>query len=160
VAGGLGERGENPVAGEARPERLVSVKSRRYDYWRVGADAFADQPFRGVGSGAFAVVWLRERPVQEGAVDAHSLPLETAAELGLVGLVALALFLGGVGLVARRAAAREPELVAGALAAATAWLLHAAIDWDWEMPAVTLPALVMAGALVAAAEVPRRPGED
>ena len=27
-----------------------------------------------------------------------------------------------------------------------------AIDWHWEMPAVTLPALVMAGALIAASE--------
>jgi hypothetical protein len=160
VAGGLGERGETPVSGEARAERLVSVKSRRYDYWRVSAAAFADHPLRGVGSGGFSVVWLRERPVKEGAVDAHSLPLETAAELGLVGVVALALFLGGVGLAARRAAAQEPELVAGALAATTAWLLHAAIDWDWEMPAVTLPALVMAGGLVAGAELSRSPGED
>ena len=32
------------------------------------------------------------------------------------------------------------------------WFLHATIDWDWQMPAATLPAIVMAGALVAAAE--------
>jgi Flp pilus assembly protein TadD len=34
------------------------------------------------------------------------------------------------------------------LAVLAAWLLHACIDWDWEMPALTLPALAMA-ALVA-----------
>ncbi len=29
---------------------------------------------------------------------------------------------------------------------ALAWALHAGIDWDWEMPAVTLPIFVLAGA--------------
>ena len=38
-----------------------------------------------------------------------------------------------------------------------AWLLHATIDWDWQLPAVTLPALVLAGGLLAAAEQ-RLPG--
>ena len=33
-----------------------------------------------------------------------------------------------------------------------AWLLHASIDWDWQLPAVTLPAIVLAGGLLAASE--------
>jgi hypothetical protein len=33
------------------------------------------------------------------------------------------------------------------------WVVHAAIDWDWQLPAVTLPAVVLAGALLAASEV-------
>jgi hypothetical protein len=32
------------------------------------------------------------------------------------------------------------------------WALHASIDWDWEMPAVTIPALVLAGLLMVLAE--------
>jgi len=43
-------------------------------------------------------------------------------------------------------------VLCGAAAASTVWLLHSSIDWDWEMPAVTLPALVLAGALIAASE--------
>ena len=39
-----------------------------------------------------------------------------------------------------------------AAAAALAWLLHASIDWDWQLPAVSLPALVLAGALVVISE--------
>ena len=31
------------------------------------------------------------------------------------------------------------------------WAWHSALDWDWEMPALTLPALVLAGVLAAAA---------
>ncbi|HZJ29747.1 MAG TPA: hypothetical protein VFD37_07150, partial [Solirubrobacterales bacterium] len=108
----------------------------------------------GAGSAGFRAEWLRERPVEESAVDAHSLPLETAAELGLPGLLALAMLLAGGGLAARDARRADPRLLAGATAACIVWLLHAAIDWDWEMPAVTLPALIMAGALLAAADGP------
>jgi hypothetical protein len=151
VAGGLGERGEARVA-EGRKAHLTSFKSRRYDYWKVGVNAFADRPLAGTGLGGYSVIWLEKRPVDEAALDAHSLPLETAAELGLIGLLALSLFISGTGLAAR-SALRERELLAGAAGATIAWLLHAAIDWDWEMPAVTLPALVMAGALIAASEL-------
>ena len=38
--------------------------------------------------------------------------------------------------------------------AARSWFLHASIDWDWQLPAVTLPAIVLAGALIAIAEDP------
>ena len=38
------------------------------------------------------------------------------------------------------------------MAAVTVWVVHAMIDWDWQMPAVTLPALVMIGALIASSE--------
>jgi hypothetical protein len=32
------------------------------------------------------------------------------------------------------------------------WATHAALDWDWEMPALALVAIVLAGLVVAAAE--------
>ena len=84
--------------------------------------------------------------------DVHSLELEQLAELGLVGLLALAAFLAGVLLAARTALRRDPAAAAGAAAAALVWLLHASIDWDWQLPAVSLPALVLAGALVVISE--------
>jgi hypothetical protein len=40
------------------------------------------------------------------------------------------------------------------------WLVHASIDWDWQLPAVTLPAIALAGALIALAEArPAEPAE-
>ena len=132
-----------PVQG-ASPERLASVQSNRFEYWRVAVDAFAEHPLQGAGSGSFRTEWLRERPIPESVRDAHSLYLETAAELGIVGLAALALFIGGVAVMARRA--RAP----GAVAALALYAAHAAIDWDWEMPALTLFALVLAASLAGA----------
>jgi hypothetical protein len=133
--------------------RLASAQSNRYEYWRVAAGSFAAEPLIGVGSGGFQVEWLRERRFEESVRDAHSLYLETAAELGLAGLAALLAMLGGVAAAARRAAAP------GAAAACAAWALHAGLDWDWEMPALTLTALLLAAALCAAAEPapPRSP---
>src|SRR5262249_34477379 len=42
-------------------------------------------------------------------------------------------------------------LAAGALGAYVAYLVHAGIDWDWEMPAVTVAALACGVALLLAA---------
>ncbi|MGH2948238.1 MAG: O-antigen ligase family protein, partial [Solirubrobacteraceae bacterium] len=121
-------------------QRLASAQSNRYAYWEVALEGFAGQPLIGDGSGSFRTTWLRERPFLESVRDAHSLYLETGAELGLVGLAALALLIAGT---ARRA--RAPA----ATAALAAFALHAAIDWDWEMPALTLVALALAARVIA-----------
>lgn len=155
VVAGLREHGSaDELSKRTGISRLTSADSRRYDYWRVGLDAFADHPLRGVGSGGFRVEWVRERPVRESALETHSLPLEMATELGLPGLFGLGLLVVGVGLAGRRALRLHPELAPGACAALAVWGLHATIDWDWQLPAVTLPAIVLAGALMAASESP------
>jgi hypothetical protein len=63
-----------------------------------------------------------------------------------------------VAVAALRARRRDPALTAGAIAALAAWAVHAGVDWDWEMPALTLVAVLLAGMLLAAAEdEPRAP---
>ena len=151
VAGLGGERvARDPRAGP-NASRLGSLESQRYNYWKVAASSFADHPLWGTGSGGFLVEWRRERPAGSApAADAHSLYLETAAELGLVGLALLALFIGGVAATGVRVMRHDPALAAGPLAALAVWALHAGLDWDWEMPAVTLVALPLAALLLAA----------
>jgi hypothetical protein len=143
----------------AQNQRLSTLGSNRHQYWRVALDTFADHPLKGSGSGGFAAEWLQARTIDETVRDAHSLELETLAELGLVGFALLAAFLLGVALCARRALLSDPAPACGAVAALAVWALHSAIDWDWEMPAVTLVAIVLAGALIAAGDegsAPRR----
>jgi hypothetical protein len=140
--------------------RLVTLQSNRYAYWRVAIRAFGDEPLRGVGAGGWAVYWLRYRTFAESAQDAHSLPLQTMAELGLVGLGLLVAFLGGVAVAARDAYRVDRAVAAGPIAGFVVWVSHAPLDWDWQLPAVTLFALVLAGALLALGEAeadgPRR----
>ena len=132
--------------------RLVTFQSDRYAYWRVAFKAFAHEPVRGVGAGGWAVWWLRYRPFGEYAHDAHSLPLQTLAELGLVGLAFLAALIAGVTVSARAAYRAASSRAAGPIAALVVYAAHAPLDWDWQMPAVTLLAMVLAGELVAMAE--------
>ena len=154
LAAGKDQTASTTPAFGATSARLASAGSHRYDYWRVAASTWAAHPLLGVGSGGYAVAWLRARPQPERIRDAHSLPLETLAELGLAGAALLAAAVGGVVLCARRVQAADPVLAAGPAAALVAFGLHASIDWDWEMPTVSLAALVLAGMLVARAGVP------
>jgi O-Antigen ligase len=144
------ERG-TPAKG-ATAQRFRSIESSRYAYWRVAFRTFADHPLLGSGSGSFRFQWLLERDIPEPVRDAHSLYFETAAELGLFGLLALGLFLGGVAACAMQVRRRDPLMAPGLSALIGVWALACALDWHWEMPAVTLPAVVAAGTLMARAD--------
>lgn len=141
-------------------DRLVNLGNNgRLYQWRVALDGYEREPLHGTGAGTYALLWDRDRPAEYQVEDAHSLYLEMLAELGIVGLVLTALAVGLllVGLLTR---ARGPDrAVGGALfGAALAWALHAGIDWDWEMPAVTIW-LFAAGGLALAARVDLSAGE-
>lgn len=149
TAAAFDDSGEN-ARGDASAQRLSELGSNRYDYWEVALGQFAGDPLRGGGPGSFEVEWRREREIEESVGDAHSLPIETAAELGLVGLALLGLLVGAVGVGARRSWEADPVLATGPVAALSVWAVHSCLDWDWEMPALTLLAVVLAGALLAA----------
>jgi tetratricopeptide (TPR) repeat protein len=130
--------------------RLFSLSgSSRSDYWRVAWREVEDHPLLGGGAGSYQRFWLRHRRQDLPVRGAHSLYLETLAELGTLGL-ALLLCALGTPLVAVGAARRNP-LAAAALGAYVAFLVHAGIDWDWEMTAVTLTGLACGVALLLAA---------
>lgn len=131
-------------------DRLFSLSANgRKDHWRVAWEAFQSEPVLGTGAGSYERMWLEERAFFFDAQDAHSLYLETLAELGVVGLVLLLAALGVPLIAAVRA--RKHGLVPAAFGAYCAWLLHAGIDWDWELPAVTLAGFFCAAAMLAAA---------
>ncbi|HYH87634.1 MAG TPA: O-antigen ligase family protein [Solirubrobacteraceae bacterium] len=120
--------------------RLTSLSNNnRVSKWRIGYEEWQRHPFEGTGAGTFALSWQRERPSDGHVRDAHSLYPELLGELGLPGLVALVAALAAVlaGLANR---SRGPDRAAPAalLGAGIAWAVHAGVDWDWEMPVVTL----------------------
>ncbi|HWI72741.1 MAG TPA: O-antigen ligase family protein, partial [Baekduia sp.] len=129
--------------------RLASADSPRYEYWRVAIGAFGRHPLDGVGAGGFSVEWLRHRHDANPARNAHSLPIETLAELGILGGLALALLAGGIAVAARRVYRADAALAAGPAAALVTYAFHTSIDWDWEIPALTLVAVALAGLLLA-----------
>lgn len=144
---GAKETSGNPSAGNAN--RLTSLQSSRYAYWSVAWRAIQAEPVIGIGGGGWALDWLRYRPYHVGAQDAHSLYIQTFAELGLVGVVFLAAFLLGVIQSARLGLRIDRRYAAGSAAGVAVWGTHAAIDWDWEMPGLTLLAILLIGGLLA-----------
>ena len=140
-----------------RSRRLFSLSgSSRAQYWHVAWRDYQQHPWLGSGAGSFQREWLRSRPADLPVLDAHSLYLEILAELGPVGLGLLAALLAlpfAAGLISRK----QP-LAAPAFGGYVAYLVHAAQDWDWELPAVTLAGLGCAVALlILAGREPRRP---
>jgi hypothetical protein len=116
----------------------------RGHYWRVAVRETAANPVLGSGAGTFVDWWVRTRDVPLSTQEAHSLYLETLAELGPIGLLALAAALGAplwAALRLRRVAWGPPVL-----AALVAYDVHVAADFDWELAGVTLPVVVLGAA--------------
>jgi len=143
------DRGQvSPERGESR---LLSARpEERFQMWEVALDAFGEESFHGTGAGTFEQRWNRERPTSSHVVNAHSLYIEVLGELGIVGLVALLTVLALIlGAFAFRARGPDRALFAALLAAGLAWAVHAGVDWDWQMPAVTLWLFALGGAALA-----------
>ena len=146
-----------PTVKADKNRRLFSLSgSSHAQYWHVAWQEAEAHPWLGSGAGSFQRRWLRSRPAALPVLDAHNLYLETLAELGPVGLGMLAALLALPATAA--VVARRNPLSAPAFAGYVAYLVHAAQDWDWELPAVTLAALGCAAALLVLAERERRPG--
>src|SRR5262249_53189872 len=81
-----GGPGGGAARGVTPNERLFSTTTNsRRQYWRVALRDFAHHPVLGSGAGTFVREWYRHRTIRADVTDAHSLYLETLAELGLVG---------------------------------------------------------------------------
>lgn len=158
---GFGKGGDSAALSSSAPgsdpaARLVTAAGNRSAYWAEALDGFLSQPLRGEGPESFRYRWARHGSAPEQVADAHSLPLGTAAELGLLGLVALGLAVGGLGAGAvrgLRAAARSGPALGLAAAAAT-FLASTLIDWTWELPALTYLGLASAAVLAMAGSRP------
>lgn len=132
-----------PTHGNASQRVLSLSGSNRADYWSVAWESYEHHPVLGRGAGTYARTWMRERPVPQPVTDAHSLYLETLAELGPLGVVVLLVAL------ATPFAGRRWAWAGAALGPYAAFLAHAVQDWDWELPAVTIAALACGAAPLA-----------
>jgi tetratricopeptide (TPR) repeat protein len=120
------------------------LSTNRYDIWRVAWKEFRDSPVEGIGADNFGAEYLLHRRGIEETLYPHSLELRTLTQLGLVGAV----LLGGFFLFALFAALRprvDDSLGAGVAATGVVvvgyWLVHGSVDWFWEVPGLTCPAL-------------------
>lgn len=154
------EAAEDP-AGSSR--LLSSDPLQRYQYWHVSLDAFTDHPVAGLGAGGFERRYTEVRSEGKYSSFPHSLLMRVLAEGGILGLLgALAFIVAVMAGTLRRlgeATADERAVVAGALAAAVCFVLHAQLDWLEEFPALAGPALawLVVAMAIRRGEPPRMP---
>jgi hypothetical protein len=143
------ERVNDPGVGSSY---FANAGTGRCDYYRVALKSSGERPLRGLGAGNFRGEYVRERETAEEPRVVHSLPLQWLAELGIVGLALGGTLVGCVAWAAARFVRSGPgrdASFAGAIGALGYWFAHASIDWLWQLPAVSLPAIALAGGLVA-----------
>ena len=121
----------------------------RFDIWRVSLDAFVAHPIGGLGQDNFVDYYYRHRHSRQEPTWTHSLELRLLTHTGVVGFALFAVFLAA-GLTAAIGNRRRAGPVGGAIAGVAllplvVWLIHGSVDWFWEMPALTGPALGFLG---------------
>lgn len=150
-----------PSGGEGAPsgvqERLTSLDSLRYTYWKVGMEAWLEQPLTGTGAGTFEYTWLQERPIDTGVKQIHNLYLEQGTETGIFAFAAMIGFAAVLTLYTAASALRTPTggpgeegsgrrtLLAGLSGAIAVYLFSSALEWHWYIPASTLIFFILAG---------------
>lgn len=138
----------NPPVGGDHYLRLVSISgSHRYQYWQAAFDAFKAHPWTGIGPGTFQFFWAQHNSLGEFVRNAHSLWMETLAELGIVGLALIATFFGVAVTGGAVRALRAPQTirlpVATAVAGTAAFCAAAAFDWVWQIGVMPLIAMLL-----------------
>jgi O-antigen ligase len=164
VPGELGDQYDrfvdgSPAAtgGDLRTRLTNPANNGRIQTWDVATDAFTDKELAGTGAGTYQNVWAANRPIAFFVRDAHSLYVEALAELGIVGFSLLATaILAILATLLVRVRKAHRSIYAALFAASMTWAIHAGLDWDWEMPAVTLWFFALGGAALAASGEARR----
>ena len=96
-------------------------------------------PWLGTGEGSYARYWNEYRTQAFQISNVHDLYLETLAELGPLGLALLLAALAAPFVAFFRA--RRRALAGGGARGLRRVSRPCRVDWDWQMPAVTLAAL-------------------
>jgi O-antigen ligase len=156
--GGFAHREYDKFVRGTHEARRVQTRDRltdpandgRLPLWRAALDIYRTQELRGTGAGTYQQYYPRYRTERSYVVDAHSLYLQSLAELGIAGFVLiLVVALGMLVGLAARIGGPDRALYAALFAVALAWAVHQAFDWDWQMPAVTLGVFMLAGLALA-----------
>ncbi|MDO8736290.1 MAG: O-antigen ligase family protein, partial [Thermoleophilia bacterium] len=133
--------------------RLFSSQSERYQEYKASWETFKDHPLTGTGAATWNTAWLKWRPYDMISKDGHSWFFENLSELGIIGaglMVAFVVFFLMISIKDLKfmGAGRDRELYGTFFAACLMLLVHAMLDWDWEMPVIFMSFFMFAGALL------------
>jgi O-Antigen ligase len=152
--------GSDPQIGQG-PSRLTEGSlNNRWDWWKEAWEGFKGEPLGGTGAGSFELLHRQLRHNDVDVREVHSLPLQFASELGLVGFLLAGGAFSAALLGAWRALGRlhgDERAAATALAVALpTFLVHGALDYDWDFVALCGPLFFITGVLLASGRPPLR----
>lgn len=141
----------------------------RWQLWESAINAFASQPFGGIGAGGFEAWFKVDGSFWMKTIEVHSLPLQTLAELGLAGFLLLTGF-AGFSLYRGRCRLNDPDLNAprdggepsrrtelvAFLAVLVVGGISVSVDWTGDFPLIFGALLICCAAMVGPLYGPRR----
>ncbi len=131
--------------------RLTSLgTSGRIPWFREAIRGFSQHPLAGTGAGTFGITDELYRVTTFEAKHSHSQWLNVLTELGVVGFALFLVAVCGLLVAVFRHVGRVRDdpcrsLLAACQAAVAAFVVHLSIDWGWDMAAITLAFLLLAG---------------
>jgi O-Antigen ligase len=151
LASGGGVGGTARAVAEARvnlasPDRTGAL--------RAALRLVAQHPLTGTGPGQADLRWKGHDHGSQLYAYVHNEYLQVAAELGLVGLVLVAVLLVAIMRLLWRARPTGPADAtwAGVVAAAAAFAVHSGFDFVWHLPAIVLTVTLLVGLVLPAPE--------
>lgn len=135
--------------------------SGRIVLWQIAWENWQQHPLTGTGGDTYRIVYQQEKAEDaQEVLHPHSLWMTLLSDKGIFAFLAFAAFsLGLLALAAynalyRKRSVRSRAIIAGSSAAVTAYLISSSIDWNWYIPAATIPFFALAA--VMAGMTPRR----
>jgi hypothetical protein len=141
-------------------KRFTSMSAaNRIALWKIAWATFREHPLTGTGGDTYQVVYQEKsfegvRAAQSPVLHPHSMWMSLLSDTGIFALLAFGAFcIGSLALTCYNAFSKTRSrtsraLIAGSAAAATAYLVSSSIDWNWYIPASTLPFFALAAVAV------------
>ena len=156
VAGLLGSGGGVGGVQTVAEARVNLASPDRTGALHAALRLVTQHPLTGTGPGQAYLQWRGQDHGSQLYTYVHNEYLQVAAELGLVGLVLLAILLAAIARTLWRArpTGRAGATWAGVVAAAAAFAVHSGFDFVWHLPAIVLTVMLLVGLVLPAPDIP------
>jgi O-antigen ligase len=125
--------------------------SGRILLWQIAWESWQRQPLTGTGGDTYRIVYQQEKAEDaQEVLHPHSIWMTLLSDKGIFAFLAFAAFSVGVLALAaynalfKKRSVRSQAIIAGSAAAVTAYLVSTSIDWNWYIPAATIPFFALA----------------
>jgi O-antigen ligase len=150
----IGGGGAGSAAQTVAAARVNLASPDRTGALQAALRLISQHPLTGTGPGQAELRWKGTDHGTHLYAYVHNEYLQLTAELGLVGLVLLAILLAAMARLLWRARPTGPASAtwAGVVAATAAFAIHSGFDFVWHLPAIVLTVTLLVGIVLPASD--------